>query len=239
MWPIQSAAQPDQLSWFDNFALKVDMPLLTALSFSAADALAIPAALLGFQTTLHQAYNDAVALRNDSSELIAAKNAVFDGLPPGEFNIATANPFSVNVATGSYTGRGGIPYALSIVQRIKAAPAYTPAIGADLDIVPAAPAPLSTIPPTLIVTSLAGSQASIAFVRGDFDGVSIRVVRTPTVGDPTPAVDVGMALVSPFVDTTAPLAVGTPEMRTYQARGYRGNVAVTAWGPEVMVTTIP
>ena len=125
--------------------------------------------------------------------------------------------------------------ARDLVRRIKGHPAYTTNIGEDLLIEGAVESASVATGPTGTITAISGYQARIDFKKRGTQGVSVETKR----GDETEWTFLDKSLVSPFVDTRAPLAAGTPEIRSYRLKFLKGGVAVEPPGPTLTVVVGP
>jgi hypothetical protein len=116
---------------------------------------------------------------------------------------------------------------------IKASPIYTEAVGEDYGIVAAEPAPPGT-PAILLATAMIDSDVALKLSKAGYDALAIDMRR-----DGGAFVQIGVSLTQTFVDETAPLAVGEPEVREYRVQGLDGNARVGDVSATVSVSTIP
>jgi hypothetical protein len=236
MWPLQGQPYSQQVDWLTNFVFKCNAALLTTLGFNAADIAAIPGELVALTNAASLSLQNSDLLRNDSSELVALKRRVFDGdAPPNpQADPAAVIPFTVTVASGSITGYGVVPYINNLVARIKASPAFTEAIGADLDCLPGS----GNSPPTkplLLGTPQPVGQVRITFSLYSYDGLEIQSRR----GAEAIWSQFAVAVTSPYIDTRPLLVAGQPEMRHYRAMYMQGNAPVGELSDELVVVAAP
>ena len=119
----------------------------------------------------------------------------------------------------------------ALVSEIKLKAAFTPAIGADLKIMVAAPTTDSD-PPSLTVTNSQSGHVTFKWTKQGWTGVKVQG-KMPTQALWT---DLGTDLFSPWVDTR-PLAVpGTPEVREYRMCHLDGDASLENWSPAYSVT---
>lgn len=111
---------------------------------------------------------------------------------------------------------------------------FTPAIGADLDIL-VAPRTKSTAPPKLTLVISRAGQVTLKWSKQGWS--AIRVQSRPA-GD-VAWTDLGVKLFSPCVDTR-PLAVpSTPEVREYRGCHLDGDTSLNNWSGVLVVTVTP
>jgi hypothetical protein len=156
----------DRAAWFANFTINFG-DVAVGLGFTLADSTAVQADndimqfLLGANGII-DAYKDAAR----QYRLIITEGDIGDPTPlfPAAIGPTPATP----VATGIYQRL------IELVDRIRAAPAYTDEIGALLGIIPqAAPVPEGDVVPVLKLEAMPGNVVSIKFVRGRSDGIAI------------------------------------------------------------------
>lgn len=224
--------EAEQAIWLKNFAQAFPTHA-TALGFTAADVSAVQADAAMFDyliTELLPAYQGALQART------SYKNLMKDG-PIG----ATGGDPPKAPSTGeapATVGPGIVPRLRGLIQRIKAAPNYTEAIGQALDIVGVlknAPGDDATAKPKVKGTALAGGQVRIEYNKGKFGGV---IVEGRRQGE-TQWTALGQDLYSPFIDTRPPVQPNTPEVREYRVRYLLRDEAVGEWSDIVSVTTTP
>ena len=125
---------------------------------------------------------------------------------------------------GSFVAGQPAVHQRTLVGEVKGKAAYTPSIGADLDIVVTAPT-ADTSPPTLSVTSLLAGAVSLKWSKQGWDGVKVQG-RVP--GGMTWA-DLGTDVFSPFVDTRPLASANTPEVREYRMCHLDGDTPLHNW----------
>ena len=157
----------DRAAWFASFATNFSNVAVVPLGFTIADTNAvnddndIMQFLLGANSAI-EAYKDAAR----QYRLIITEGDIGDPTPLFPAGIAPA--VGTPVATGIYQRL------IELVDRIRAAPAYTNEIGALLGILPqSAPAPEEDVPPVLKAEALPGNIVSVKFVRGRSDGIAV------------------------------------------------------------------
>ena len=132
---------------------------------------------------------------------------------------------------------GGLPgieaRTRSFANIIKADADYTPQVGEDYGIVAVAGGGPTT--PGLVATALPGtSQVSLAIAKGGYSVVAIDMRRGGGGW-----VQIGVSQTATFVDATAPLVAGQPEVREYRAQGMVGNARVGNLSAVVSAVTVP
>lgn len=116
---------------------------------------------------------------------------------------------------------------------IKASPSYETSVGEDYGIVAAAappPGPVSIAS----VTALIDSDVALKILKAGFAAVAVDMRRGEGA-----FVQIGVSLTTTFVDETAPLVVGQPEVREYRIQGLEGNARVGDVSATVSVSTTP
>jgi len=121
------------------------------------------------------------------------------------------------------------------VQRIKAHPAYTEAMGADLGLIGPSPSPPAQIKPTGSVTALPNFTAQITFVKAGHDGVDIETQR----GAETAWTYLAFDSSSPYIDNRPPATAGQAEQRRYRMRYRDNDVQVGVFSDTLTVTVGP
>ncbi len=124
----------------------------------------------------------------------------------------------------------------ALVRRVKQAPGYTPALGAELGVLgsedttdwPAAK-------PTLTATALPRGAVEVQFNKAKSDGVNLYAQRDGDGGWTFLARDTA----SPYVDNRPLLAAGKPEIRKYKALYVLGDDEVGLPSDEISVTATP
>lgn len=116
-------------------------------------------------------------------------------------------------------------------ERIKAHPAYTPAIGEDCRIVaPAGPPPADH--PTLQAFAETSFAVRLTFAMLGHDQIEIQSQRAGETEWVTITFDTN----SPYIDGRPPLVANTPEERRFRARFRDGDVPFGNWSDTVIVT---
>lgn len=208
--------------WYKNFAERLPTHA-TALGLTQAEVAAVQAdnAMLSYLVgDLVRAYETALQVQAAYKNLIkdGPVGAQGGGLPPGP----------TLPAAPAVVAPGIVPRLRQTVARIKAAPAYTEAIGADLGIADSAPPPAvpdSSAKPAAKASVLASGQVQVEFSKGRFDGVLIEGRR---VGEAEWR-GLGTDNYSPFVDARPLQQAGVPEVREYRLRYVLRDEPVGEW----------
>lgn len=225
-------ADADLSIWIKNFG-QAFATHATTLGFSAADVEAVQsdAAMFAYLVSdLLPSYQAAIQARTAYKNLL--KNGPI-GAPGGD-----PPPAPASGAAPKTVAPGILPRLRQWIQRIKAAPNYTEAIGQDFDIIGTEKDALddtATARPTAKASAQPGSQVRIEFNKRGFDGVLIEGRRKGET-DWTP---LGVDLFSPFIDTRPPVQAGTPEVREYRLRFLLRDEAVGEWSDIISAITTP
>lgn len=201
----------------------------TTVGWTAGEKTQVTANL---NTILH-AVNGQSLIRTDAQEWTNYKNILLYA------PIGTAVPgLPADAAKGSLplgAIAGIIAWTRQIVQRTKAHPAYTDAIGADFGILPPGPGAAGA-QPTLEGSALTGFQVSIDFELLRRKSIEIHSKRGAEPDFTLLAVDTG----PPYIDNRAPLVASTPEQRLYRGR-FRDNddQPIGTWSDIITVTAQP
>lgn len=223
---------PELSIWLKNFTQALASHAAT-LGLTPADVASAQADASMFDYLIGDllpAFQSAMQARTAYKNLI--RNGPV-GSPGGDPPSAPANP-----APPATVAPGIVPRLRKLIQRIKAAPNYTEAIGQDLDIIGTetnAPDDIANAKPTAKGFPQPGSQVRIEFNKGNFDGVLVEGRRK---GD-ADWTALGQDLYSPFIDTRAPAQPGTPEVREYRLRFILRDEAVGEWSDIIAVVTTP
>jgi hypothetical protein len=219
--------------WYRNFAARLAAHA-TALGLTQAEVDAVQAddAMFSYLVgDLCPTYEAARQTRN------AYKNRIKEG-PIG----ATAGSFPAAPtmsAPPAAVPPGIVPRLRQLVARIKAAPAYTEAIGLDLGIVGpdtgTSDAPDMTARPTAKAHPIAANNVEVDFSKGRFDGVLIESRRTGEA-DWT---RLGIDNYSPYIDSRPLLEAGKPEVREYRLRYVLRDEPVSDWSDIISATARP
>jgi hypothetical protein len=116
---------------------------------------------------------------------------------------------------------------------IKASPGYELSVGEDYGIV-AAVAPPPGVPAISLATALIDSDVALKLSKAGYEALAVDMRR-----DGGAFTQIGVSLTSTFVDETAPLVVGQPEVREYRVQGLDGNDRVGGVSATVSVSTTP
>jgi hypothetical protein len=225
-------ADAELVIWFKNFAQKFGTHA-PVLGFTAADVSAVQAdaAMLNYLVgDVLPTYQNALQART------TYKNSMKDGPIGAPGGDPPAAP--VTGAAPATVAPGIVPRLRQWIQRIKAAPNYTEAVGQDLDIIGVekdAPGGDPKAKPTGKATALPDSQVRIEFNKRGHDGV---VVEGRRAGEPG-WMPLGIDLYSPFIDTRPPVESGKPEAREYRMRYLLRDEPTGEWSDILSVTTTP
>lgn len=135
-------------------------------------------------------------------------------------------------------------HARALARRIKAHPAYTPALGEQLGIEAAAAgggamsalsAEVAADKPVLKGQPLPNGAAEVKFTKGDSDGINLYSQRD---GD-AEMVFLARDTHSPYVDNRALLVAGKPEKRKYMARFLKNDQEYGSASDEMTVICSP
>jgi len=219
----------DRAAWFASFTTNFSNVAVVPLGFTIADTNAVNddndvmQFLLGANSAI-EAYKDAAR----QYRLIITEGDIGDPTPLFPAGIAPA--VGTPVATGIYQRL------IELVERIRAAPAYTHEIGALLGILPqSAPAPEEDVPPVLKVEALPGNIVSVKFVRGRSDGIAVE----RQLDNETEWASVGNYLKSP-VELNIPSGTNNlPRAVRIRARFLDGNTPTGLNSDTVNVVTTP
>lgn len=164
-------ADKEKAIWLKNFSIKFNS-YATSFGFVAADATAIAAdsAALTYMLDLLEVF------KTEAKERTAYKDSLVDG--PLSSNVAPLPTLPVLAAAPPAVAPGIFIRVTAVVNRIKAHPAYTQAIGQDLGIIGAESAEkLAVEKPALIITKNGGAL-QVKYKRGDADGLRLFCKRT-------------------------------------------------------------
>ena len=214
--------------WYNNFQLKFATYALT-VGFVAADVTAVQNdyAMIAYIVNL------AAVFKEEAKE----RNQYKDTFRDGPLGIVTpATPTIPTIAPpAAIPALGIVPRVRAIIQRIKAHPNYTAAMGQDMGIVAPVSTPTGTPKPTATAEAQPTSQVLLKWVKGAYDGVQIESQRA---GETTWTL-IGMDTSSPYLDSRPPLVAGQPEVRRYRLRYFLNDTPTGNYSDIVTVTTIP
>lgn len=223
--------EADQITWMTNFAAKLTVHAAT-VSVTAAELASVQAdaAFLAYlQRDLLPLY------RAKAQEVTAYKELIRNGplgAPAGTLPAVPAPPKVPAAVLPGVMARLG-----SLVQRIKNAPGYNQAIGADLGILPPGPRPLASdeIKPVFMATAMPGGQVRLDWIKGRLDGVRVESQR----GAETDWTRLDDDRYSPYTDTRPPLQPGQAETRSYRLRYLKKDELVGSLSDVAIVRTLP
>ena len=216
-------------SWGENMILKFP-PLFAALGFTDEEQKAFldDVRMMIYLITASQ------SAAAEAKAQTAYKKQMMNGVADGG-NALPLPVLTLVTPPGVITEPGVIPRIRANVQRIKAHPGYTNAIGEQLQIVgTTAPAPnLQDAKPTFKALAKVASVI-LDWVKGKFDGVVIESKR----GTETVFMFLDKDFKSPFEDTRPNLVAGQPEVRRYRMLYLLNDEPVGIWSDEVVITTM-
>ena len=226
-------ADADFAIWFQNFTLKVTTVYNTVFGLTAPQITAIQndnAVTQYLITQYLDAFKSALKNRAEYKALIVeGKIGATGGAIPG----ATV---AVPAAPATAVAPGVKARIRLLARQIKANAAYTAAIGGDLGIVgPAGGGPDAGAKPGAKAAVKAGSQVTLAWTKGRYQGVVIESQR----GAETGFTMLDRDFISPYTDTRPPLAAGTAEVRKYRLFYLKKDVVVGVASDVLTVSTTP
>jgi hypothetical protein len=198
--------EDELVPWFENFSTKLGN-YQVLLGLSAGDITATTADFLLLQATL-LSVNQA---KQEAREWVAFKNLELYG-PVGE-PVPPVPDWPAPFALSSREP-GIVPRIRDMAARVRAAPAYTVSIGADLGIIGPDVTPPEEIQPTGQAVPLPGFAVEVAFAKQGFAGVDVESQRETESGWSY----LGFDAYSPYVDNRPPLVAGQAEQRRYRLR---------------------
>ncbi|HJQ31464.1 MAG TPA: hypothetical protein VJ866_04780 [Pyrinomonadaceae bacterium] len=217
------------VNWYTDFAARLAVHA-TALGLSQADVAAVQAD----SAMLHYLIRDLVtAYSNAFAASTAYKKIIKDG--PIGVQAGVIPPAPTLPAAPAVVPAGIVPRLRQLIARIKAAPGYTEAIGADLGIVGPDTSPSAPDKPTGKAIPLDGSRVRIEFNKAGFDGVQ---VESRYAGE-TVWQRLGTDNFSPYVDERPPVAADKPEVREYRLRFISRDEPVGDWSDIITATATP
>jgi len=127
-----------------------------------------------------------------------------------------------------------VPRVRALVQRLKAHPSYTTAIGEDLGIEPPSVSPPDR--PTLRARAETNFRVRLTFTMSRMPMLEIQSRR----GNETEFTTIAFDTSSPYIDGREPLEAGKPEVREYRARFIdRNDQPIGDWSDVVTATAKP
>lgn len=224
-------SEMETLTWMTNFAAKLTVHAPT-VSVTAAELAAVQAdvAFLAYlQRDLLPLY------RAKAQEVTAYKDLIRNGPLGSPAGTLPAAPSPPKVPAAVLPGV--MPRLTSLVQRIKNAPGFNLAIGADLGILAATPRAVvgDDAKPVFTATVLPGSQVRLDWVKGKLDGVRVESKR----GAEPDWSHLDDDRFSPYIDTRPPLQAGQSETRAYRLRYLKKDALVGSFSDVAVVPTLP
>lgn len=204
-------SQNDRVVWLNSFAMKIgNYAPATLTTVTAADATSVQddAAYYQAVVTMAKNFDD---LKQDLTQYLKKLSYAAQGTSLGPFPGVTVM-LTTAVEAGIFTRIS------ALVRRIKADPAYTEAIGADLGVIGAeATFDESTAKPQLKLKFTAGSVKIDFNKPRSLDGVKIYSKRGNEDEFTLLAIDTS----SPYIDNRPNLEAQQPEKREYKAWFYK------------------
>ena len=231
--PIIPENSEARCAFFINWQLEFTAPIATALGFTAAEQSSIT---LETQWVIYSCQ-----LANDAASFALACTTWRDRLLDNDTTVVpSGNPPPATlpaVPAGGPPSPGILDRFRGYIKRIKAVPAYTPALGQTLRILPAPPAPTAdaTAKPALVVRPEANFKTRLSWRRRDFDAVQL---QRRAAGQAAWA-DLGTVLDTTYVDAHPTAQPGQPEVTDYRAIFKRGDATVGQWSDTVSATKQP
>lgn len=224
--------EDEMISWFANLAAKLP-GYQVALGLTALEVAGVVSDSLVVQFSI-QGVEQA---RAEAQEWVAFKNLELYGPAAGPTPTVPSTPAPAPI---SARPPGILIRTRALAMRIKASPAYTPAMGADLGLIGAESAPpdLEETKPSGSVVALPGFTVRINFIKSGFAGVDIESQRNAETGWSYLAFDSA----SPYIDNRPPLSPPTPgspampEERRYRMRYRDGDSPVGMYSDTLTVT---
>jgi hypothetical protein len=225
------SSESDQVKWMNNFVAKLAVHSAT-VGVTAAELAALQADAAYLSYLLH----DLLPLyRAKAHEITAYKDLMKSGplgTPAGTLPVAPTPPTPPTAVQP-----GVMPRIAALVQRIKNAPGYNVALGADMGIEAPTATPIlaASVKPTFTATAAPGYQVQLDWVKGKLDGVRVECKRA-TEADWVP---LGDDRYSPYTDARPALQPGSSEIRSYRMRYYKKDELVGTYSDTVTVLATP
>lgn len=126
--------------------------------------------------------------------------------------------------------------ARALIKRIKAHPAYTPAIGEAMGIIgPEVTDDIHTTAPVLTGVDLGGGLVELRANRGISEAIALFCKR----GDEPDFTRLAIALHFPYIDNRPMLVAGKSELREYRAKFMSGDEVVGLFSNELVISCKP
>ena len=217
------------VTWFNNFSTKF-AAYAPAIGLSAADVTAVNNDDAMVQTLM----NRVETYKQEAQEAVAYKNLMLKkplGTP------APAPPVNPNPALPVTAPAPGIlARTRALAARIKAAPAYSEAIGKDLGIVGtgdnAAPNPAAK--PALAAVTAGADTVDVSFVKNGYQGVLLEGQR----GTETAWTQIANLRYSPYRDSRPNVSPTAPDVRRYRAIYLHKDQSTGQYSDTVTVTVL-
>ncbi len=204
-YPVTEAAQ---IQWLNNYKLKI--PTYGASVGILSVELASTNYDLLFYVWILETWNPAI--QNDAQAATAYKKLI--GQSPATGVPSTPiPPASTFASPPTVTTPGVLKRLFNQIVRIKASPAYTPAMGQDLQIIGQADSAVHLTPDftAKVEDAVGGQQVRIKFTKYGHDGVYIQSSRNGGAWN-----FLAIDTVSPYLDNAPLLVANTPETREYR-----------------------
>jgi len=217
----------DLMVWFANFASKIG-GYASTLGLTPAEVTQVQTD----NTVVQLVINGAEIRKADYQEWVAFRDLVLHA-PLGTPMPSVPTPGNVG-AIPNGAAAAIIPRTRALVQRLKAHPNYTRAIGEDLGIEPPTSAPPDR--PTLKARSETAFRVRLTFTMHRYPMIEIQSRR----GDETAFTTIAYDTSSPYIDGREPLEAGRAETREYRARYMdRDNQPIGDWSDIVSAVAKP
>jgi hypothetical protein len=216
--------EDELIAWFNNFATKITT-YQAVLGLTAAEVSEVQAENL----VVHNSILAVELARNEAREWVTFKNLEIYGPIGGAMPSVPSTPTPAAI---SPRAPGILIRTRALVTRIKAHPAYTAAMGADLGLIGPEESPPTEIKPTGSAVALPNFAAEIKFVKRRFDGVDIEGQRGSEMTWTYLAFDSS----SPYIDNRPPVVANQTEQRRYRMRYRDSDVPVGVFSDTLTVT---
>lgn len=227
------AGLQERAGWYENFTLQFAV-VATALGFLPAEVIVVQNDNMCFQSLASgkialDAFVEAVTLyrRNVTEGNIGDPTPVFPAAP--------------TITPDELPPTGIFQRLIELVARIRAAPGYTPEIGALLGIIPSASGSGEgsggtddDLKPVLKASTMPGNVVQVKFTRGQTDGIDVEI----KIDNDATWADGGRFFKSPAV-LNIPNGTGLPHSVLIRARYLEGNDPVGQNSDTINVVTTP
>lgn len=224
----------ERAAWYDNFTLRF-AAVAPGLGF-------LPAEVITVQTD-NTCLQDLASGREQLDAFVESVTQYRRNVLEGNIgDPAPVFPTAPTITPAELPPTGIYQRLIELVARIRAAPAYTPEIGALLGIIPSSASTSGTgsgtddgdLKPVLKATAMPGSVVEVKFTRGHTDGIDVEI----KVDNAAAWSSGGRFFKSPAA-LTIPDGTGLPHAVQIRARYLDGNAPVGQNSDTVNVVTTP